>query len=137
MLRPGKDAFEIILSPNPGMSLHFTSGPAQVEESNFHLVEKGENLTSIASKYNLSVTELRALNNMSSSTIYAGKKLLVRSGPSSPKTLGNNATGYANTRAINSYHSELTLDKRINTVYLKGSKTASETETDDTLWYGS
>ena len=123
---PGKDAFDIILSPNPGMSLHFTKGPEQVEESHFHLVERGENLTSIASKYNLSVTELKALNNMSSTTIYAGKKLLVRSGPSRPKTHGNNAAEYVNTRAINSYHSQLTLDERISTLYLKGSKTASE-----------
>ena len=129
----GENAFDISLSPNPRTHLPFNSSPLKAEESHFHLVEKGENLTSIASKYNLSVSELRALNNMSNSTIYAGKKLLIRSGSSLSAVQGQNGTAYSNPREVNSYHSELTLRERLNTVYLKGNKT-DPSQTQATLY---
>ncbi|MGB5530873.1 MAG: LysM peptidoglycan-binding domain-containing protein, partial [Ignavibacteriaceae bacterium] len=43
----------------------------------FHVVEKGESLYSIATKYNTSVQKLKTLNNLSSSKIIVGQKLKV------------------------------------------------------------
>ncbi len=43
----------------------------------YHLVEKGESLYSIATKYNTSVQKLKKLNNLSSSKIIAGQKIKV------------------------------------------------------------
>lgn len=43
----------------------------------YHTIKKGESLGSIAGKYGLSQTELKKLNNMKSSVIYPGKKLVV------------------------------------------------------------
>lgn len=41
----------------------------------FHIVRRGENLSSIAHKYNISIGHLMRINNMKSSRIYAGAKL--------------------------------------------------------------
>jgi len=43
-----------------------------------HLVSSGENLTVIARRYGMSVPEIRRLNGLSGSTIYAGQKLRLR-----------------------------------------------------------
>ena len=43
----------------------------------YHIVEKGESLYSIASKFNTSVQKLKRLNNLSSSKIIVGQKLKV------------------------------------------------------------
>ncbi|MDM1380164.1 lytic transglycosylase domain-containing protein [Myroides marinus] len=43
----------------------------------YHTIKKGESLGTIANKYGLSQAELKKLNNMKSSVIYPGKKLVV------------------------------------------------------------
>ncbi|MES2744338.1 MAG: LysM peptidoglycan-binding domain-containing protein, partial [Bdellovibrionota bacterium] len=45
----------------------------------FHRVKRGENLNVIASKYGLSIDELKELNNLRSSTVFRGQKLKVMS----------------------------------------------------------
>jgi membrane-bound lytic murein transglycosylase D len=49
----------------------------QKSKEGYHIVEKGESLYSIATKYNTSVQKLKKLNNLSSSKIIVGQKLKV------------------------------------------------------------
>jgi murein DD-endopeptidase MepM/ murein hydrolase activator NlpD len=44
----------------------------------YHIVKKGENLYRIASRYNLSIYELKRYNNLSSNKIKVGQKLFLR-----------------------------------------------------------
>lgn len=46
--------------------------------SQYHTIRRGESLGVIASKYGMSVTQLKQMNNMKTNTIHAGKKLKVR-----------------------------------------------------------
>ena len=43
-----------------------------------HQVEKGETLYRIATQYNMTVSELKSMNNLKGNTIYAGQKLTVK-----------------------------------------------------------
>ncbi|WP_299124773.1 LysM peptidoglycan-binding domain-containing protein [uncultured Winogradskyella sp.] len=45
--------------------------------SNFYIVEKDDTLFSLARRYNLSVNQLKSINNLNSSLIYIGQKLRV------------------------------------------------------------
>ncbi|MEM6806643.1 MAG: LysM peptidoglycan-binding domain-containing protein [Bacteroidota bacterium] len=57
----------------------------------FHIIESGDNLTRVAKRYGLTVEELKNLNGLESSTIYAGQKLIVsRSGAASSWQYNNN-----------------------------------------------
>jgi len=47
-------------------------------EPQYHTVKKGENLFRIAKKYNLSVDELKRLNNLNNNKVSIGQKLLVK-----------------------------------------------------------
>ena len=47
--------------------------------SQYHTIRRGESLGVIASKYGMSLTQLKQMNNMRTNTIHAGKKLKVRS----------------------------------------------------------
>lgn len=49
-----------------------------------HIVQSGETLYSISSKYNLSVTALKSLNKMTTNTIYKGQKLVIKNTSSTP-----------------------------------------------------
>ncbi|MFZ2196211.1 MAG: LysM peptidoglycan-binding domain-containing protein, partial [Thermodesulfovibrionales bacterium] len=62
-----------------------STGPSQTSaKDNYHIVKKGDTLSSISSKYSISMTELRELNELGKSTkLKKGQKLLVRS--SGPK----------------------------------------------------
>ncbi|MBE0639250.1 MAG: LysM peptidoglycan-binding domain-containing protein [Bacteroidales bacterium] len=63
---------------------------AQVEEMQkreVHVVKSGESLGSIARKYKTSVSSLQSWNNLRSTTIHPGQKLLVQ-----PNTSGKNVT---------------------------------------------
>lgn len=48
------------------------------KEDNYYTVQKGDTLYSISKKYNLSVTELKSRNNLSTDTLSIGDKLLVQ-----------------------------------------------------------
>lgn len=55
--------------------------PAPVEISqtaNFHIVIKGDNLTKIAQKYNVSIASLQQWNDLMSDTIFIGQKLSIK-----------------------------------------------------------
>ncbi len=55
-----------------------TKNKNSTSETIYHTVKKGENLFRIAQKYNLSVEELKRLNNLSSNKISKGQKLIVK-----------------------------------------------------------
>lgn len=48
------------------------------QQSNEHVVEKGETLFGIAMKYGCSVNDLRAWNNLDKSTVYPSQKLIIK-----------------------------------------------------------
>ena len=50
----------------------------ETNNSNFHRVENGETLYSLAKRYNLTLNELKSLNNLKSNLITVGQKLRVR-----------------------------------------------------------
>lgn len=45
--------------------------------ANYYTVVKGDSLWSIAQKYNISVSDLKSLNNLTSNNIYIGQRLLI------------------------------------------------------------
>ena len=51
---------------------------SEVNNSNVHIVDKDETLYSLSKRYNLSLNELKSLNNLSSNLITIGQKLRVR-----------------------------------------------------------
>jgi len=62
-------------------ALNKTTGPSETAAKNtYHVVKKGDTLFSISSKYSISVTELKELNDLRKSTkLKKGQKLLVNS----------------------------------------------------------
>ena len=48
-----------------------------------YVVQRGDTLYAIASRFNLSVDELKRLNNLNSNTLYVGQELIVKETPSS------------------------------------------------------
>ncbi|MFN7115824.1 MAG: glucosaminidase domain-containing protein [Saprospiraceae bacterium] len=52
--------------------------PKPLERPDFHTVAKGDTLWNISQRYNLTVSEVKALNNLSSDSIKLGQKLRVR-----------------------------------------------------------
>lgn len=58
------------------------SSHASAEPSTYHTVRKGDSMKSVARKYGVSVSDIKALNGLKSSKLRTGQKLLVkRSGP--------------------------------------------------------
>ena len=51
-------------------------------EENYYIVKAGDNLYSIANKYNISVNELKSINNLVSDNLYIGQKILLVSNES-------------------------------------------------------
>lgn len=60
--------------------------PYSVKGTNYYTVQKGDSLWSIAKKYNTTVDNLMKLNNLSTSALSIGQKLVVSSAPSSTNT---------------------------------------------------
>lgn len=62
----------------------YTNTPyyAPGSNSNYYIVQKGDTLWGISQKYNISVDELKTLNNLTSNTISVGQKLIVSTVPS-------------------------------------------------------
>lgn len=58
-----------------------TESPTTPSE-NIYTVVKGDNLYSIAQKYNTTVNEIKRLNNLSSNTLSIGQKLIIKESPS-------------------------------------------------------
>ena len=55
----------------------------EMVNENYYIVKKGDSLWSIASKYNITVNDLKKLNNLSSNMLTVGQKLLVKDTSSS------------------------------------------------------
>lgn len=55
--------------------------------SNYYIVQKGDTLWGISQKYNISVDELKRLNNLTSNTISIGQRLIVSTTPSGVYTV--------------------------------------------------
>ncbi len=55
--------------------------PAASPQKQFHIVQKGDTLTSLGKKYKVSVSDLRKLNNLpENQAIYPGQRLVVSTG---------------------------------------------------------
>ncbi len=69
-----------------GEILKINSTVADIEQVTIHQVISGENLTGIARKYGVSVSDIRAWNSKTSDKIVPGEKLTIKGGksPSSP-----------------------------------------------------
>ncbi len=84
MIRPGQRLVVYgpgYISKKSASSTHSKSGStaASVDKNAiFHIVEEGENLETIAKKYNCSVDELTNWNNLKGHTIYVKQKLAVQ-----------------------------------------------------------
>lgn len=78
-----------VLIVNPAAAQTAESKPSKTsstEKPTFYTVHKGDNLDVIARKYNLTAEELKSLNNLQSSKISAGQKLMVAGTPESQRT---------------------------------------------------
>lgn len=62
-----------------------------------YIVKTGDNLFNIASKYDISVSELRSINNLSSDTLFVGQQLLV---PVSNDIIDTSITNYVDYRVV-------------------------------------
>lgn len=68
---------------------------------NYYVVKSGDTLWSIARKYNLSVNELKALNNLSSNVLSVGQRLIVGKGSSNDYVVSAGDTLWAIARKFN------------------------------------
>lgn len=68
---------------------------------NYYVVKSGDTLWSIARKYNLSVNELKALNNLSSNVLSLGQRLIVGKGSSNDYVVSAGDTLWAIARKFN------------------------------------
>ncbi len=73
-----------------GQKLKLYSGSyGDIDGSGYHTVRRGETLSHIADKYRISVSRLKAINNMKNNMIYPGQKLMLStSSGSSPSDKG-------------------------------------------------
>ena len=62
-----------------------------------YIVKTGDNLSSIASKYGTSVSELRSINNLNDDTLFVGQQLLV---PIGSEIIDSSITNYVDYRVV-------------------------------------
>ncbi len=79
--KPEKDNVSYKKSSKENSTLDKTTGPSQTSAKDvYHIVKKGDTLSSISHKYSISVIELRELNELrKSAKLKNGQKLLVKS----------------------------------------------------------
>lgn len=89
-IRPGLRLFIILVFlAGGGGGLAPQAVQAQVETNvadpeTIHIVQRGETLSSIGRRYGVTVAALMAYNNLTSTTIYVGQRLLIPGGGSTP-----------------------------------------------------
>ena len=71
----------------------------KAKQRQVHVVRSGENLSSIASRYRCSVSNLRSWNNLRGNTIHPGQKLVVHSGTDSQSASSSAAPAAKETTA--------------------------------------
>lgn len=64
--------------PTKNMDKKVSKSKTKNESPEFHIVKKGDNLYRIAKKYNISVEELKNLNNLTGNSLKVGQKLIVK-----------------------------------------------------------
>ncbi len=86
-----------------GDTLLISSADSTSDDSNdnYYVVKSGDTLWSIARKYNLSVNELKALNNLSSNVLSVGQRLIVGKGSSNDYVVSAGDTLWAIARKFN------------------------------------
>ncbi|MFN3341865.1 MAG: LysM peptidoglycan-binding domain-containing protein [Flavobacteriales bacterium] len=75
---------------------HRPEAEATIASQKVHVVKSGEYLSTIASRYNVSVSDLKAWNNLKSNSVSKGQRLVIRSGETAPtqeNTASNNTAG--------------------------------------------
>lgn len=81
LIKPGQQlkvkAPVVKVEPKPKTNLSSTKSVSN--KITFHVVQKGDTLWSIASKYNISVDELKKLNNINGNSLIIGAKLKIKS----------------------------------------------------------
>ena len=89
-----------------GQLLYIPKNEIKVEESEIYIVKSGDTLYSIARKYNLSVDELKKLNNLNSNSLSIGQKLKISTTSNDTETTytvvkGDTLYGIANKFGVN------------------------------------
>ncbi|MDP2039033.1 MAG: LysM peptidoglycan-binding domain-containing protein [Ignavibacteria bacterium] len=74
-----------------GSLLFVNSGDSSIE----HRIKSGETLSSIATKYGVTVAQLKSWNNIKGNSIQRGRKLMVYNGDASAKQIATNTSGKA------------------------------------------
>lgn len=82
------------LQEKPNFDKEFAIVESKAVTNKYHTIKKGESIGVIASKYGQSVAELKKMNNMKSSVIYPGKKLIVGKSTVSRATASSNNAFY-------------------------------------------
>jgi membrane-bound lytic murein transglycosylase D len=65
---------------------------AAQQVSKSHLVKKGEHLSTIATKYNCTISELQAWNNLKTLKVYPGQRLVINQSSGQSNVAANNTT---------------------------------------------
>lgn len=76
---PSKSSFKIVLLLVTILLTGMSKSPKYITESEeYHVVKENETLYSISEKYDISVDDLKRINNLSSDTIYVGQKIYLQ-----------------------------------------------------------
>ncbi len=79
----------LLLSAQNSTTFRSITSANTAESRNYHIVQRGENLTMIARKYNMNVSELARLNRLRDDRIYSGQTLIVAKKSSSARDTGD------------------------------------------------
>jgi len=77
-----------------GQKLKLQGGSSSKSKTSTHTVTSGENLTMIADEYNMSVSDLKEINDLSSDVIMTGQKLKVKGSKSGKNTNSGNKSSH-------------------------------------------
>ncbi|MBL7137298.1 MAG: LysM peptidoglycan-binding domain-containing protein [Bacteroidales bacterium] len=80
--------------PASGSTYASNTLPTPTPSPTYHTVKRGENLGVISGKYGCSVSQLKAWNNLSKSTIYPGQKLKISSAKSTSSSSGSSSSSF-------------------------------------------
>lgn len=98
-----------------------------------HTVAKGETLSGIASKYGLTLTELKSLNGITRNTAYAGEKLVVKKYWSTSDSTAKSSAAASSSSSKSSSASSSSSSKSSSTSASSGKTTTYTVRKGDTL----
>ncbi|MEL6253851.1 MAG: LysM peptidoglycan-binding domain-containing protein [Bacteroidota bacterium] len=126
--------FDLQISPTSftGNSPVYVAPPIVTSDVEYHTIESGDNLTRVAKKYGLTIQELKDLNGLESSVIYAGQKLKVSAGGRNiappRRSIKSNGSGYllpiSDRSLMNTLH-QVNWEDAGQEVYLRGRKSTA------------